>query len=64
MRLLLFLSVCGTAQVLVDREQGSARSQADKVIQSCGGHVTRVTVDIRHLLLARAGKNEKLGVEP
>jgi len=41
--------------VLVDRDEGPNRSKTDKMIKLCGGNVTRLTIDIRHLVLSRAG---------
>ena len=40
---------------LVDREEGRARSTTDKSILRCGGTLSRLTIDIRHLVLSRAG---------
>jgi hypothetical protein len=40
---------------LVDREEGRARSTTDKSILRCGGTLCRLTIDIRHLVLSRAG---------
>ena len=47
--------VPGAQVALVDREQGASRSKTDRMITSCGGHVTRLTIDIRHLHLAGSG---------
>ena len=47
--------VPGAQVALVDREEGGSRSKTDRTISSCGGTVTRLTIDIRHLHLAGAG---------